>query len=490
MNGTREFLKDKTRPLDDIVSSIESMEVILQCADSDESLINENLAAHIYKPGGKFKGLSFKAKKKENAPVDITAGSTPEDDTDSLVQLDLPPEVLEEGEESSIVFCMIDAVEQFKTQNVSGGRIYGVSICNKSISGLNQQLNITISLPNADITENKEPSCRFLDYTSSDFKTDGCSTQWNKTEEKVICSCNHLTYFAILMVSPDISGADAVNLSYISLIGSSISLTFLLLTVLMLIIHRQASSDVSMKIHINLASALILLNVHFLPSSWAASLAPSGGCVYVAVMLHYSLLATFSWTAIEGFHLYLLLVRVFNTYVRRYLLKLGLLGWGVPAVVVSLVLIIDKSVYGLVTVITPGNNTDTTLQMCYISSDVVKLVTTAGGFALVFVCNLGVLASTVRLMLQLRASGAPSGERRRRGAVCRDACSVMAICCMLGVTWGLVLLSFNQLTLPGIYLFCILNSLQGFFISIWFCVSRLYPHSKNENSTETHSSRG
>lgn len=83
-----------------------------------------------------------------------------------------------------------------------------------------------------------------------------------------------------------------------------------------------------MKIHINLAIALILLNVHFLPSPSVASLAPSGACVYIAIMLHYSLLATFCWMGIEGFHLYLLLVRVFNIYIRRYLLKLGLLGWG------------------------------------------------------------------------------------------------------------------------------------------------------------------
>ncbi|XP_076147589.1 adhesion G-protein coupled receptor G6-like isoform X1 [Alosa pseudoharengus] len=370
MNGTNEFLKNKSRPHDDIVSSIQEMEMVLGCTDSNESVIQGNLAAQFYKPKGSFNGLNFKAKKEMDCQKASTGFSDvlvsqelSVDDPDSLVEVNLPPELLEEGEDNTIMFCMIDAVAQFEELSVSGGRIYGISICNKNISGLNQRVNITVSLPNADIRENKEPNCTFLDFSSNDFKTDGCLTQWNKAEEKVICSCNHLTYFAVLMVSPKVSSSDAVTLSYISLIGSSISLIFLLLTVLMLIIHRQASSDVSMKIHMNLALALILLNAHFMSSPWAASLAPPGGCVYVAVMLHYSLLATFSWTAIEGFHLYLLLVRVFNIYVRRYLLKLGLLGWGVPAVVVSLVLIIDRSVYGLVTVIPPGNNTDTTLQI-------------------------------------------------------------------------------------------------------------------------------
>ena len=91
---------------------------------------------------------------------------------------------------------------------------------------------------------------------------------------------------------------------------------------------RTIRTDVSMKVHINLAIALILLNVHFLPSHTVAELSSPGLCLYVALSLHFSLLATFSWMAVEGFHLYLLLIRVFNIYVRRYLLKISLVGWG------------------------------------------------------------------------------------------------------------------------------------------------------------------
>ncbi|KAF7643506.1 hypothetical protein LDENG_00238160 [Lucifuga dentata] len=62
-----------------------------------------------------------------------------------------------------------------------------------------------------------------------------------------------------------------------------------------------------MKVHINLTIALILLNLHFLPSQKVAALSLPGLCFYVALCLHYFLLATFSWMAVEGFHLYLLL---------------------------------------------------------------------------------------------------------------------------------------------------------------------------------------
>lgn len=83
-----------------------------------------------------------------------------------------------------------------------------------------------------------------------------------------------------------------------------------------------------MKVHISLAIALILLNLHFLPSQAVAALSSNGLCIYIALSLHYSVLATFCWMALEGFHLYLLLIKVFNIYVRRYLLKLSVVGWG------------------------------------------------------------------------------------------------------------------------------------------------------------------
>lgn len=83
-----------------------------------------------------------------------------------------------------------------------------------------------------------------------------------------------------------------------------------------------------MKVHINLAIALILLNAHFLPNQAGAKLSNNGLCLYMGIALHYSLMATFCWMGIEGFHLYLLLIKVFNVYVRRYLLKLSVVGWG------------------------------------------------------------------------------------------------------------------------------------------------------------------
>lgn len=81
-----------------------------------------------------------------------------------------------------------------------------------------------------------------------------------------------------------------------------------------------------------LTGAMFCLHLTFLLSSLLVQLLKeieeSSFCLVLGLLLHWSLLATLTWTALEGFHLYLLLVRVFNIYVRRYLLKLSLVGWG------------------------------------------------------------------------------------------------------------------------------------------------------------------
>lgn len=92
---------------------------------------------------------------------------------------------------------------------------------------------------------------------------------------------------------------------------------------------RRKQSDSVTRIHMNLHASVLLLNITFLLSPVLATPpVPGAACVVLAATLHYALLSCLTWMAIEGFNLYLLLGRVYNVYIRRYVLKLCAVGWG------------------------------------------------------------------------------------------------------------------------------------------------------------------
>lgn len=96
-----------------------------------------------------------------------------------------------------------------------------------------------------------------------------------------------------------------------------------------LLLHRNSiKMDYSISIHVSLSGALFLLNVTFLMTEWGSSIELDWVCEFLAALMHYSLLCCFTWMAIEALHLYLMLIKVFNTYYKHYLLKLSLIGWG------------------------------------------------------------------------------------------------------------------------------------------------------------------
>ncbi|KAF6739204.1 G-protein coupled receptor 64 [Oryzias melastigma] len=440
---------------DDFPSDINKVENVLEETNVETSalLCGDDYMALMYIIDGTFEGVEFHS--------DNNMSVTDHRNADTIVSAYLPKS-LDIDEEDKIIFCILqlpNGTAQNSTYELYEQRMVGLSVANKSISGLSERVNLTMRFSLAP-NKSAEPLCVFLNYSSGNWSSNGCLTLWDDDQHQVTCSCDHLTYFGVLLVLSTPSPEHQQILSYITLIGCGISLTALVFTVFLFFTHSKIRADDSRKIHINLVFALILLNLHLLPNEKVATSSLPGLCLYMALALHYSLLATFSWMALEGFHLYLLIVKVFNIHTNRYLLKISVIGWGVPAVIVSIVVSIKKEYYGLSTL----NNS----SLCYITDGTVKQVTVMGLFGLLFVFNTVMFSITVRHLITSRHQNNFGPMKKNRT---KDMGLLLFLITLLGIAWGFIFFSFGPLVTPALYIFCILNSLQGFFIFIYFVLT-------------------
>lgn len=67
-----------------------------------------------------------------------------------------------------------------------------------------------------------------------------------------------------------------------------------------------------------------------------------------------------------------------------------------------------------------------------------------------------ILVIVTRMMRALRSN--MDSQRKR---VKKDIVTVLGLTCLLGTTWALAFLSFGAFLIPQLFLFTIINSLQG-----------------------------
>lgn len=172
----------------------------------------------------------------------------------------------------------------------------------------------------------------------------------------------------------------------------------------------------------------------------------------IAIALHYFLTAMFCWMLLEGFHLYVLLVKVFKK--GRNFGKYLLAGWGIPLVVVGISAGIFHDKY--------GNE-----KVCWLSHDML-LVVFLPAVGLVIVINTIVLLMVLRIMMKAMPTRANSEDRSAIRAGLKAAVVLLPL---LGLTWTLGFLSVeNKEALVFTYLFTLFNSLQGVFFFIFHCL--------------------
>uniref|UniRef100_A0AAV2J9N6 Adhesion G-protein coupled receptor G2 n=1 Tax=Knipowitschia caucasica TaxID=637954 RepID=A0AAV2J9N6_KNICA len=348
--------------------------------------------------------------------------------------------------------------------------IIGSSVGNLSLSNLPD--SVVITLRHTQPTPvNYTATCVFWDFTSNDgsggWNSRGCSVQ-SSTDTETICGCNHLTSFGILLdPSRDTitSRVHATILTFITYIGCGVSAIFLAVTLLTYLAFGKLRKDIPSKILIQLCLALLLLNLVFLVDAWLALFPDAVGlCISTAWFLHYFLLVTFTWMGLEAVHMYIALVKVFNSYISRYMVKFSLAGWGIPMIVVIIVIAIDKDNYGLVSY---GKFSDgTSDDFCWIKNDVAFYVAVVAYFCVIFLFNVIMFIVVLVQLCRLKRQNPQNLQHR---TTFQDVRSVVGITILLGLSWGFAFFAWGPLNLPFMYLFAIFNSLHGFFIFVFHC---------------------
>eukprot|EP00057_Strongylocentrotus_purpuratus_P014211 XP_011668685.1 PREDICTED: G-protein coupled receptor 64-like [Strongylocentrotus purpuratus] len=145
-------------------------------------------------------------------------------------------------------------------------------------------------------------------------------------------------------VNQDIKGSIISKaLDVISRIGCIASIICLVITLCVLLGFRKLRRKQPQQILINLSFALLALYVTFVIGidrpTWRIS------CTVVAILLHYFCLASLAWMGVEAFNMYMMFVRVLNSYIPKFLLKCSMIGWGTPLVVVMITVASNWTAY-------------------------------------------------------------------------------------------------------------------------------------------------
>ncbi|XP_051934892.1 adhesion G-protein coupled receptor G2 [Hippocampus zosterae] len=353
--------------------------------------------------------------------------------------------------------------------------IVSASINGSHVSNLSDGERVVITLRHRKAKQNGDRvQCVFWDFNDNGglggWSSLGCET-WTLSPYQTRCLCEHLTHFAVLLdVSrTPISESDSHILNVLSYIGCGISALFLGITLLTYLAFEKLRRDYPSKILINLSAALLGLSLLFLLDSWLSSFNNYSLCIVTAATLHYFLLASFTWMALEAVHMHFALVKVFNTYVPAYILKFCAVGWGVPLAIVCLVLAIDKDAY--------GNTQDTAVaakskipnEFCWLQNNIFFYVTVVAFVLLVLLCNATIF---VVVLIQIRKMAANKKASTSSRSTMQDLRAVASLTVLLGLTWFVGFFTFGQGKVAMMYLFTIFNTLQGFFIFLFHCLMK------------------
>ncbi|XP_022803349.1 adhesion G-protein coupled receptor D1-like [Stylophora pistillata] len=320
------------------------------------------------------------------------------------------------------------------------------------------QENVILNFRNLNVHEG-ERICMFwsgLNESSGGFSETGCyEVASESNSEETVCSCDHLTHFAVLVDyngSPGLTEGDETILEIITYVGLGLSILGILLTILLYAFLTDIWQPLS-QIRLSLSVALGAGQIIFLAGRNATE--NKASCITAAAFLQYFLMAAFCWMFVEGIYFYLFIVKVYNINTKMHMYHI--ISWGLPIIMVVISLSIASGKDGI--------QSFTSEKHCWLSSTNNLIWIFVTFVAFIEVLNILII---FRVMKEMSTLIQPT-ERENRMQHIRlgmKTCAVMFP--LLGVTWvfGLLLPVHKAFA----YIFVVLNSTQGILIFVLHCV--------------------
>ncbi|XP_043924284.1 adhesion G-protein coupled receptor D1-like isoform X2 [Protopterus annectens] len=296
--------------------------------------------------------------------------------------------------------------------------------------------------------------CAFLDFREKDavWSSEGCILL-HHNESNVVCKCDHLTNFGILMqvVPFEIPVEYSRDLFAISFIGCLISIAALILNLLFIMLFGSFKDSKS-HLNGNMSVAVLFAQINLLVGDM---LVPSEiPCRVAAIVLHYLYLSAFFWILCKGLYLKRAMKRLFyNDYnnVGYYYF----IGWGVPLIFCAATVPAAFHGYG-------------TENNCWLSITMGTIWTFVAPALAVICINLFIL---VKVSKEIFTSSIVQVRTDHSWYSVKASFRVVAVLTpVLGITWIFGIFAVNESVIIFQYLFSISNSLQGLFIFMLHCV--------------------
>ncbi|GIY57326.1 adhesion G protein-coupled receptor L3, partial [Caerostris darwini] len=297
----------------------------------------------------------------------------------------------------------------------------------------------------------KYPRCMFWNFskqTYGQWDESGCY-RLSSNETHTVCRCDHLTNFAVLMDIYDNIEEDEIQ-SIMTYVCCGISSVALIGTLICLLEIRSLHGRRSI-ITGNLCVCLLFTNLLILFGLDQTQ--NKVVCAIIAGLLHFWILSAFCWMLVEGYHLYRMVILVFQRGTNLSVKFYYFFAYGSPLVIVAISASLRWQGYG-------GHN------YCWLTSHYGLMWSFVGPACAIILINIVIFILTLRSASTVRVKREQSTVKKIKSWA-RGSMSVM---CLLGLTWCLGLFYINKTFQVFSYIFTLLNGLQGVFIFIFHII--------------------